>query len=395
MRILIVVDSYYPFDNSCSRLIHQLAGEIHSRGHHVSVLTVSPLVASAFEVEVEGGVEIVRVRTGRTKHAPKPVRAANEAMLSRTVWRRARPYLEANRFDLVVFYAPTVFFGPLVARLKRMWGCPAYLILRDVFPQWARDTGQLRDGLIYRYFERRAVEQYDAADVIGMETAGAVDYFRECYPARRDRLEVLHNWTTTEVHVPGRPRFRAEFGLGDEVVFFFGGNIGVAQDMDAILRLAKRMLPMPRAVFLLVGNGSEVGRLREEVRASGLTNVHIHPARPEAEYLAILDEVDVGLIALDGRLRSRNVPGKLMGYLQTGLPVLASLNPGNDLKDLLETHRAGFASFSGEDDLLLRNAVRLMEDAELRERMSEHGRALLAREFSVTSAADRVLGPVT
>jgi O26-antigen biosynthesis N-acetyl-L-fucosamine transferase len=391
MRILIVVDSYYPFDNSCSRLVHHLAGEIHSRGHHVSILTVSPQVASGCELTTEQGVEVVRVRTGRIKHAPRPLRAVNEAMLSGTVWRRAHRYLEANRFDLIVFYAPAVFFGRLVARLKRMWGCPAYLIQRDVFPQWARDTGQLKDGVIYRYFERRAIEQYDAADVIGLETAGGVDYFRECYPGRRDRLEVLHNWTTSDVPARSNGRFRTEFGLEGKVIFFYGGNIGVAQDMDGLLRLAGRMLPRSEAAFLLVGNGSEVGRLRAEVRDFGLSNVHIHAARPEAEYLAMLAEVDVGLIALDGRLRSRNVPGKLMGYLQTGLPVLASLNPGNDLKDLLDAHGAGLASYSGEDDLLFRNAVRLLEDPELRKRMGQDGRGLLAREFSVEAAADRVL----
>ena len=37
-------------------------------------------------------------------------------------------------------------------KLKRLWNCPAYLILRDIFPQWAVDAGVFSKGLIYSYF---------------------------------------------------------------------------------------------------------------------------------------------------------------------------------------------------------------------------------------------------
>jgi O26-antigen biosynthesis N-acetyl-L-fucosamine transferase len=167
----------------------------------------------------------------------------------------------------------------------------------------------------------------------------------------------------------------------------------VAQDMDNVLRLASRLRHRQDAAFLLVGTGSEVSRLEGRVRAEGLANVQIHPARPQAEYAEMLAEFDVGLVTLDRRLKSRNVPGKLMGYLQAGMPVLASLNPDNDLRQLLESAGAGLCSVNGEDELLEQNALRLLEDSALRTQMGANGRRLLVEEFSVEQAADRVLQP--
>ena len=62
------------------------------------------------------------------------------------------------------------------------------------------------------------------------------------------------------------------------MVFFYGGNIGIAQDMDNIVRLAVNLQNEPDAYFLLVGEGSEVPRLREEIASKGLMNIAIHPA---------------------------------------------------------------------------------------------------------------------
>ena len=42
----------------------------------------------------------------------------------------------------------------------------------------------------------------------------------------------------------------------------------------------------------------------------------------QGEYLSMVSEFDVGLISLDARLTSHNIPGKLLSYLYWGVPVL-------------------------------------------------------------------------
>ncbi|HAL38219.1 MAG TPA: glycosyltransferase WbuB, partial [Polaromonas sp.] len=44
-------------------------------------------------------------------------------------------------------------------------------------------------------------------------------------------------------------------------------------------------------------------------------------------------------VALDPRHKTHNIPGKFLSYMQAGLPVLASINPGNDLADVINHER--------------------------------------------------------
>lgn len=389
MRILLIVDCYLPEQKSSAILMHELADELVSRGHEVTLLAPSPDLTASHTIQQARRFKVVRYRSGRIKGARLYVRAVNEMFLSATAWWRARAIVDQEAYDFAIFYSPSIFFGPLVAFLKRRWHLRTYLILRDIFPDWAVQAGVLRKGLSYRVFKLFERLQYIVADRIGVETKGSVDYFRD--GAHFAKIELLRNWTRTDpIRSPLNRSFRRELGLENKTVFLYGGNIGVAQDMDNILRLAQRMEEMLDVHFLLIGAGSEVERLKALVAAGKAKNITILPPVDQGDYLSLISQFDVGLISLDKRLRSFSTTGKLLGYLRCGLPVLASVNPGNELMDLLTVSGAGLCSWNGDDEALYQNAVRL-RTASVRSSIASRSRALLEAEFSVGAAADRIL----
>jgi glycosyltransferase involved in cell wall biosynthesis len=392
MRICLIVDCYLPSVKSSAKLISDLAGEFAAAGHSPVVVTPDDTLSSRCSISEAGGVTVLRVRSGRIKGASLAKRGLNEAMLSWTIWRAGRKYFRENPCDLIVFYSPSIFFGGVVRKLKKLWGCGAYLILRDIFPQWAVDAGVLRgSGPVWKFFRRRELAQYAAADIIAVQSPANLEYFQSPELAGKYRLEVLYNWTrTSEPDVP-ECSYRSDLGLDGKVVFFYGGNIGVAQDMDNIIRLAEGLGDLPQVHFLLVGDGSEVSRLKELIGAKGLDNIHILPAVGQKEYLGMLRQFDVGLISLAGNLTTQNIPGKLLGYMYYSMPVLASINPGNDLQDMLESHQAGLVSLNGSDSELADQARRLASDDQLRETMGANSRRLLEDVFSVEKAVAQIL----
>ena len=392
MRICLIVDCYLPSTKSSAKLMSDLAGEFAASGHSVVVVTPDDTRSSKYSVSELGGVTVMRVRSGRIKGASLLKRALNEAMLSWVTWRGGKKYFRENPCDLIVFYSPSIFFGGIVRKLKKLWGCGAYLILRDIFPQWAVDAGVMRgSGPVWQFFRKRELAQYAAADIIAVQSPANLEYFQSPELAGKYRLEVLYNWTLTSE--PGVPESncRSDLGLGGKVVFFYGGNIGVAQDMDNIIRLAENLADLPQVYFLLVGDGSEVARLKELIGARGLDNIQILPAVGQKEYLGMLGQFDVGLISLAENLTTQNIPGKLLGYMYYSMPVLASINPGNDLKGMLESHQAGLVSLNGADGELADQARRLASDSRLRETMGTNSRRLLEDVFSVEKAAAQIL----
>jgi glycosyltransferase involved in cell wall biosynthesis len=390
LRILILVDCYYPSTKSSAKLIHDLAVELYRQGHQAIVLTPNETIPSKVRTTAEDGVLVVRVKSGQIKGVNKLQRAVNEARLSGNLWRRAQDFLRETPCDLILFYSPTIFFGPLVRKLKQLWNCPAYLILRDIFPEWAVDAGVLRKGVVYNFFQSAALEQYEAADVIAVQSPANRKYFVHAFPQKESRLKVLFNWTALhEMHLP-RTDYRARLGLESKIVFLYGGNIGVAQDMDNLIRLATRLSSRSDIHFLLVGDGSEVRRLKKFIDVNRLWNIQILPSVAQSEYLSMVSEFDLGLISLDARLASHNYPGKLLSYLYWGKPVLASVNRGNDLLELLHDSGAGYCSVNGDDENLVSAALRLADDSRLRVKMGSNARRLLEKSFSVEHAVNQI-----
>lgn len=391
MRILLLVVYYLPSTMSSATLIHDLAIEFHRLGHEPIVVAPDENILQDHQVSYENGIKILRVRTGKIKSATIYVRTINEMRLSRVIWKKGKHFFEENPCDLIIYYSPSIFFSALVKKLKKKFACSSYLVLGDIFPEWAVETGVLRKGFIYRYFKYKEWQNYEAADIIRVQSPANLLYFKENGLDKKHHLEVLYNWTSVTEGPPSLTTYRVRLGLQNKVVFFYGGNIGIAQDVDNILRLADNLRNEPTAYFLLVGGGTEVSRLKAIIEMKGLINIAIHDPVDHQEYMSMLSEFDVGLISLDRRLRSQNFPGKMMSYMYHAKPILASINSGNDLKEMLEDNKAGLVCINGEDDIFVSYARRLMADDNLRRQLGLNARALLEDTFSVSKAASQIL----
>ena len=85
----------------------------------------------------------------------------------------------------------------------------------------------------------------------------------------------MYNWAANEPVPSGSNEYRAALGLQDKVVYFYGGNIGHAQDMMNIVRLAIAMRNEDKAYFVLVGAGDEVELVRAAITEQQLSNMSL------------------------------------------------------------------------------------------------------------------------
>ena len=68
--------------------------------------------------------------------------------------------------------------------------------------------------------------------------------------------------------------------------------------------------------FLFVGRGSDARRLRTVAKARGLDNVVFHDEIDSSEIPGLYSQCHVGIVALDPRHKTHNLPGKLLSYMQ-------------------------------------------------------------------------------
>lgn len=391
MHLAFIIDDYLPDSTRVgSKMLHELALNFIANGHQVTVITPSVNHQSnSLDVIQIDEVSVWRFANGPVKDVGKVKRAINETLMSFNAWRSISSKVTKDTFDGIVYYSPSVFFGPLVKKIKNKCECNAYLILRDIFPQWAIDAGIISTkSLITRYFRYFESLNYKNANAIGLMSEKNLELFQSIRPELKN-THVLFNWAaiTPFGYIDQVDSIRKQLALEDKIIFFYGGNIGHAQDMKNLMKLAKGLKEQSAAHFLFIGQGDEVELITRLASEWDLDNVTILPSITQFEFKRVLAEVDVGLFSLAKNHTAHNFPGKILGYMVESLPILGSVNPYNDLQEIINGADAGRVFVNGEDEALLAEAKRLLEDSKLRTRQGNSAFQLLNNKFSVEAAA--------
>ncbi len=390
MRLAIIADAYPPLRSSGAVQLRDLSVELAQQGHRVTMLVASDGIPGQWMVEESDGVRVIRFRVPKTKDTGLLRRAVGEALMPLIMLKRLRSSpIAREKWDGVVWYSPTIFLGLVAQALRSKSGCRSYLIIRDIFPEWAVDMGLMGRGFPYFFFRAVANYQYSVADALGVQSPGNCTYFSHWARKPGRRLEVLHNWLA-----PIRPVdcsiTLASTPIAGRKVFVYAGNIGIAQGMGVLVELAERLRARRDIGFVFVGRGSALDQVKEDVRRRRLENVVIFDEIAPGEIPGLYAQCSVGLLALDPRHRSHNIPGKFLSYMQCGLPVIATVNPGNDIVELIRTERVGVACVDGSPAVLAQQSEQLLEDLRADVAYPARCEDLARRMFSVERAARQI-----
>jgi hypothetical protein len=349
MKLVLISDAFPPSKTSAAVQLGDLTREFCRQGYEVTVLLSNSKIKKPWTLSYYEGAKIVHLKSPPTKDLGYVRRTINEFLMPFSMRKNLkRSPIDVHNWDGVIWYSPSIFHSPLVKYLKLKSKCPGYLVIRDIFPEWALDLGLIKKRLPYYFFKLIARQQYNLADIIGVQTEGNLEYFKEWQQTTSKRLlEVLPNWLDKPSTV--RSQLRVEdTHLSGRKIFVYAGNMGVAQGAHLLIDLAFRVKYRSDIGFLFVGRGRDVPRLRERARDLALDNILFHDEINSDEIPDLYNQCTAGMVALDPRHKSHNIPGKFLTYMQNGLPVLANINPGNDLANLIRREQVGEVSESNQ-----------------------------------------------
>jgi glycosyltransferase involved in cell wall biosynthesis len=395
MRLALIADTFPPLRTSGAVQLRDLSRELVRQGHQLTVLLPASDIDRPWQMDHWEGVRVLRLRSPKTKNVGYVRRTLSEFWMPFAMRRQLkRSPLAHERFDGVIWYSPSIFHGPLVQALKLHSRCRSYLIIRDIFPEWAVDMGLMRRRLPYKVFDAVARYQYLVADVIGVQTPGNLAYFGRWQQEQGRTLEVLQNWLGKPAQARCPIRLD-ETALAGRQVFVYAGNMGVAQGMDIVLDLAEQLQSRSDVGFLFVGRGSDVARLKASAKDRALNNVlfqdEIHPD----EIPDLYAQCSAGIVALDPRHRTHNIPGKFLTYMQSGLPVLANVNAGNDLAQMICDQQVGQVCENSDLLAFRQLAEQLLEKIQVDANLSSRCKALFEKQFAVEAAAKQIVAALT
>lgn len=388
-NILLIVDDYLPKSTKvAAKMMHELALEFRIKGHQVSVLTPQPSLKNKKEISNIDGVKVIYFRSGPLKNTPFIKRAINEYLLSQRAIKNLSWDRDVPNVDIIVYYSPSIFWSYLVHFLKKKYNARSYLILRDIFPKWAIDSGIISaKSPITRFFKYYEKKNYFVADKIGVMSPKNLELFKkEIYLS--NNVEVLYNWIKIkEFNVKIDPKIK--INLGDKTIFFYGGTIGHAQDIQNLIDLAYYLQDVKDCHFLFMGNGDEENIVIQAAEKN--ENITYLPSVSQEDYQQYLNAADVCLFSLNKLHKTHNFPGKILNYMNASKPILGLVNDGNDIISMFNSKNAGFIFGHENKDEFLKSGRKLVENQSLRNNLGKAGNKLLKNYFSVENTANQIL----
>lgn len=184
---------------------------------------------------------------------------------------------------------------------------------------------------------------------------------------------------------------------GCEPVLLYIGTLADWQGLDIVIKALPKILEQQPVKLHIVGRGRSRQRkmLAKQIRKLGLDDhVTVQPAVPHHEIPELISKADICIAPLS--LNDRNVtqgacPIKVLEYMAAGRPLVASNMP--IVRELVREDVDGLLFSPNDPDDLARQAISLLRDVELSQRLAESAAAHVREKFT-WHEAQKKLGKV-
>lgn len=376
-------------------LIH----EFRRQGHNMYIIcALEKRDNQETYIAEEDGCKILRVKIGNNKRANIIEKGLTTVLLPKKYIAAIKKYYSDVKFDLVLYPTPPVTQVETVEYIKKRDGAKSYLLLKDIFPQNAVDIGMMSKsgikGFLYRHFRRTEKKLYKVSDYIGCMSQANVDYVIKHNPeVDPNKIEVCPNSIEVidkSVDEKSRVEIRRKYGIPlDKKIFVYGGNLGKPQDIPFIIECMKASSSIEEAFFVIVGDGSEYGKLEEYVKSANQSNLRLMQRLPKEDYDTLVGACDVGLIFLDHRFTIPNFPSRLLGYMQAKIPVLAVTDPNTDIGKVIVDGGFGWWCESNNSKEFSEQIAKIIDVDKTK--TGENGFNYLKSNYSSFSAYQRIV----
>lgn len=329
-NLILIGDSFLNKKNSAAVLLQDLYEEL-KKDHNITVLYVS---SNKEGEDLENFFCIQPL----LKIEGKLPRLINECTLSFFALYKLKTNNQLNDYDIILWYSPTIFWGPLIYFLKKInTSAQCLLVLRDIFPEWAIEIGILKSKIAIYFLQTFAKLQYKIADEIFVQSEGNKNYFYH-NPTLIGKVKVLENWLSTKTNYL-EPLDLDKTKISRRKIIIYSGNLGEAQGKQVAEKLILLITKSKAFGLLFIGTGLYMKELK--LLYQNLPGVlFLEPCSPE-EIRGLYKQSVFGLTLLDAKHKSHNIPGKFISYLRDNLPVLFSINANNDMRDIVLSNNLG------------------------------------------------------
>lgn len=395
MRVLLVTQYFYP-ENFKS---NDIAFELAMRGYNVDVLTGIPNYP---EGNFYKGYDVFRKR----------IQKVNDVCIYR-VFNFSRGYSKVSlvfnylsyainasflaiwfaifkkKYDAIIVHQVSPIFQAVPAIvLGKLTKTKIYTWVLDVWPEAFISGSGINNKMVISVLNRITRWVYKNSQKILISSRRFIDSVNKKGDFS-SKVVYFPNWSEdmllkeSSCELPQMP---------DGFLIMIAGNMGGAQNLDAIVKVAQELKDIEEIKWIFVGDGSRRLWLETFVKENNLEKTVFCLGRhPYNMMPSFYSRANAMLVALNENYEDLKmvVPARLQSYMSAGKPVLAMIGIGG--RELVEESDCGYA-VSGNDykglAFIIRN--RILTDKQGFAKKGENGRKFFLQNFTKAKCIDNL-----
>lgn len=290
--------------------------------------------------------------------------------------------LRVRDADIIMGTTPPIFQAVSAWFVAMMRRKPFLLEVRDLWPEFGVGMGVLKNPLVIALACWLEKFLYARAAHILVNSPAYKDYML-AKGVPENKVTYIAYGTDIDMFNPAvdGSSIRRALNLEYKFVVLYAGALGQANDIDTILRAAKRLNDDIRIRFVLFGDGKERARLQAETERMQLTNVLFAGVRAKKEMPIVVATSDVCLAILqDIPMFRTTYPNKVFDYMAAGRPTVLVIDGVS--RELIESSDGGVFVQPGDDAMLAEKILELSKDSKRVQQMGRNAREYLVKHLN-------------
>jgi putative colanic acid biosynthesis glycosyltransferase WcaI len=402
MKIILLCSIFPPEPYLSAEMAQSIANKFSEKGHQVTVVTGFPnhpggkiyhgYKGKLFsKVISSSGIEIIRCFT---------IPSNKSSFVSRFIenitfgFSSAIAILFMLDADLIFSDTWPVFATGMMSIVARLRRIPYILNIVDLYPESIVSQERLgKEHWAIKLMRRmdKSIAQ-NAKHLIVLSNS-----FLERYQTDRkiltEKMTVIPVWVENEldrVDILEERDVRLQFSISeDDFLVVYGGNIGVGAGVETLIS-ASAMVEGVRV--LIAGGGSELNNCQKLAGEIAPHKISFYTPWPIEKTRAVYQSADVLVLPTHKAQSYASIPSKMVRYMLSGRPIIASALPESELANLIELSGCGWIITPDDPSMLAEVLVEVKQIGKVeRNQRGQAGREFALQNFTATNNLQKII----
>lgn len=243
------------------------------------------------------------------------------------------------------------FIGIPAVLAKKLRRIPIYLWVLDVWPE-SLAAGHITSKWIIGSVDKIMRRIYKHCYKIFIASPG-VRLLLQQRGVRNDCIEALPNWGEDELHTDEVSENSLPL-LPDGFKIMFAGNLGEAQNLENVMRVAERLKENKNIQWIFIGDGRKKKWVQQFVESRQMNDtVHLYNRYPMKYMPAFFRKADIMLLPLcNNPAFNITLPAKIQAYMLNSKPILVMAN--GEAQTVVNEANCGYGTNADSIDKMVR-----------------------------------------